>query len=433
MIKKLAAAVLAATAVAGLAACAPATSDRQVSSADAKSLTIWTTANGPAKELFTGYGKSFEAAHPGVTVNIQYMADADVKQKVQAALVAKNLPEIVAWYGGSFLTPLVQASALADLSGYIKADTAWRDGLLPRAFDNYTVDGKTYMVPTESPIVEMFYNKDLFAKAGVTRPPTTLDEFLADVRKFKDAGIVPVTLDGKDGWPLQQWYTYLAMRNGGPALIGDALAGKTEWTAPPFTLAAKQLKQIIDAGAFQKGYLGTGYDEAMADFYGGQAAMVLSGTWIMSSLTAEENKAALARTGTFDFPLTGGSGTIADVQGGPNGALGISATAPDKALAWEFVKGATSGTEAAKLAEQALLLMPNKITYDRTAVPDLFNRLVDKLAGYTGYNLFWNEILPAQHNTEFTNLQNSLATGDITPEKMTSDFAAYMKAHPVGS
>lgn len=427
MIRKVAAAVLTAMA---LAACAPGGTAPAPSAQDGRTLTIWTTANGPGKELFTAYGTEFERSHKGVKVNILYMADADVKQKVQAALVAKNLPEIVAWYGGSFLTPLVEAGALADLTPHIEADGKWREGMLPHAFDNYTVNGKIYMVPTESPIVQLFYNKDLFTRAGIARPPATFDELLEAIGKLKAAGITPVTLDGKDGWPLQEWFTYFAMRDGGANLIHDAMAGKVAWTAEPFVQAARRTKQVIDAGAFQKGHMGTGYDEAMANFYGGRAAMVLSGTWITSSLTAPENKEILARTGVFDFPTTGGPGTVADVQGGPNGALGVSASAPDKALAWEFVKGATSVELAGKLAEQALLLMPNKVAIDKAKTPDLFDELVDKLPGYTGYNLFWNEILPPQHNTEFTNLQNSMAISEITPERMMSDFAAYMKAHP---
>ena len=41
----------------------------------------------------------------------------------------------------------------------------------------------------------MFYNKDAFAKAGITATPTTWDEFLAACEALKTAGIIPMTVD----------------------------------------------------------------------------------------------------------------------------------------------------------------------------------------------------------------------------------------------
>ncbi|MFI6600508.1 extracellular solute-binding protein [Nonomuraea sp. NPDC050536] len=426
--------MVAATATLAAVACSPTTTSGGGTGGSAKTLTVWTSLSGPQRDLFTQYGKDFERAHQGITVKIDYMSDDDMKQKVQAGLVAHNLPTIVQWYGGSFLTPLITAGALTDLTPYANADASWKSELLPGALDNYGAGGKTYMAPVESPVVELFYNKALFKKAGLAGPPATFDDLLAAVGKLKAAGLIPITLDGKDGWPLQQWFAYLAMRNGGATLVTDAMAGRAPWTAPPFVQAARQLKQLIDAGAFEKGYLGTGYDAAMSNYTGSRAGMILSGTWIMSSLAASENASVLRDTGFADFPLVpGGKGTTAEVLGGPNSALGISTWAPDKALAWEFIKGQTASSEAAKVAQKSLILVPNKITYDRAAVPAMYNDLVDRLSGYKTSILFWNELLPPAQNTAFTDLQNRLATGDVTPEKMMSDFAAYLQAHPVTS
>ena len=445
MIKKFGLAVSAVAVVGLVAACSPggggskATSSGSAAGATSsgtgssggtsKSLTVWTSITGAQADVMKAYNTSFEKSHPGSKITIVSMADADLKTKVQAALVAKDLPDITQWYGGSFLAPLVSGGGLVDLKADIDSDAAWKANLNTGALTSYTSGGKVYAVPVESPVVQLFVNKSVTAKAGITAPPTTFTDLLTDVAKLKAKGYIPITLDGQDGWPLQEWFTYLAMRNG--ASITQALAGKQSWDSAPFVKAATQLRQLISAGAFQKGYLGTGYDAAYANYYGQRAGMILSGSWILSSLVTPANKSVLANTVFTPFPSTGGGGSQSEAQGGPNAAFGVTSNSHNQSLSWQWIKGLTSAETAATTATKSLILVPNKITYTKAAVPALYNQLVSALSGYTSYNLFWNEILPPTQNTEFTNLQNKLATGGTTPQKMMSDFAAYMKSHPV--
>ena len=84
----------------------------------------------------------------------------------------------------------------------------------------YQYNGKQYGIPWDMGMIGFWYNKDLFAQAGITAPPTTWDDYLAAVKKLKDAGITPLAIAGKDKWPSMHLWTYLVLRNGG----GDALA-----------------------------------------------------------------------------------------------------------------------------------------------------------------------------------------------------------------
>lgn len=450
MRKKLLMTSLAAVLAVGITACSPgggATSSSSTSSAAGSvaagtasptgalapsTITMWTSIAGPQGDVLDAFGKSFQTAHPGTTVTIIHMADVDLKQKVQAALVTKSLPTVIQWYGGSFLAPVTNSGALTDLTAYINGAPQWKAGLINNALTNYTQAGKTYMVPVEAPTVQLFYNKSLLSKAGVSAPPATWDQLIATVGKLKSAGITPITVDGQDGWPIQEWFTYLTMRNGGAGTLQAALDGKTPWTAPAFVTAGTQLKQLIDAGGFQNGYLGTGYDQAVANYANSKAAMILLGSWLLGTLSTPDNKAVLAQTGFVPFPtVPGGKGPITETQGGPNAAFGISSAAGNKDAAWEFIKGFTSTDQASKVAEQALSLVPNKITIDTTKVPAIYNDAVSFLGKSTAFNLFWNEVLPPQQNTKFTNLQNSMVAGQISPQQMMSNFGDYMKAHPV--
>ena len=76
----------------------------------------------------------------------------------------------------------------------------WKDEINPGALGMYQVDGKQYGIPFDLGLVGFWYNTKQFTEAGITTPPATWDEFLADVQKLKDKGITPIALAGKDTW-----------------------------------------------------------------------------------------------------------------------------------------------------------------------------------------------------------------------------------------
>ena len=92
-------------------------------------------------------------------------------------------------------------------------------------------------------MIGVWYNKALFTKAGISAPPATWDDFLADVTKLKAAGIVPLAIAGKDMWPSMHLWTYLALRIGG----GDALAQMVQsgnWNTDACTAAGDQVLKL---------------------------------------------------------------------------------------------------------------------------------------------------------------------------------------------
>ena len=77
-------------------------------------------------------------------------------------------------------------------------------------------DNKISAVPFKLGTVSFFYNKALFAKAGVDATAIkTWDDYLAAVKKIKAAGIVPIAGGGGEKWPIHFYWSYLVMRDGG--------------------------------------------------------------------------------------------------------------------------------------------------------------------------------------------------------------------------
>ena len=64
------------------------------------------------------------------------------------------------------------------------------------AMSLFQVDDAQYGLPYNFGLVGLWYNKDLFAQAGIEAPAATWEEFLTDVQTLKDAGITPISLGG---------------------------------------------------------------------------------------------------------------------------------------------------------------------------------------------------------------------------------------------
>ena len=93
---------------------------------------------------------------------------------------------------------------VVDLSTSTKALQA---RLIPSVLDSGKVDGKVYAVPNNNaqPVI-LYSNKKVLDKAGISEPPTTFDDLLADVAKLKDAGVdTPIALAGQSQWPELMW------------------------------------------------------------------------------------------------------------------------------------------------------------------------------------------------------------------------------------
>ena len=407
----------------GLAACAPQTAPPTGGSTAEGNITFWTGSSGTSLEILKETIADFEADHDGVTVELVELADADLKQKVQAGLVSGDLPDVFQWYGGTFMGPLVEAGVVHPLNDYFAEAGDWQDGLNDSWADNFTFDGKTYGVPLDSSIVTLYYNTELLAQAGLEGAPESWEEMLDYAEKLKAAGIQPFTVDGQDGYPLQQWFTYLAMRIGGVDLIHDAVAGDVEWTDPAFVEAAEQLEGLIKAGGFQPGFLGEGYVPNQTNFTEGRAAMMVFGSWMLGAFEPEFRE----KVGVAPFPtVDGGVGEATELQGGPNATLAISEKSSNKDLAWELITRITSLETATERAVRGLSFVPNRVEVTEAETNPQYYALVETIQGATGWNLFWNEVLVPEDNTEFTNLLNSMAAGQITGEQMMQQFAEYM-------
>ncbi len=279
------------------------------------------------------------AENPNVFVEITVLENEAFKAKLTTVMQSGSPPDVFQSWGGGVMNEYAEAGMLKDITEYLDADGgAWRDTFSPGALGVYSYKGKNYGVPWDMGMVGFWYNKELFAEAGIDAPATTWSGFLADVKKLKDAGITPIALGEGDKWPGHFYWGYLATRIGGKAGFEAASLRTGAFTDAPFVEAGEKLLELIALEPFQDGFLGATYGDQATAIGNGNAAMELMGQWA-PGVQRDNSVDGLGiddKLGWFPFPMVeGGAGNPGDAFGGGNG-FAIGKNAPPEAV--DFVK-----------------------------------------------------------------------------------------------
>lgn len=382
----------------------------------------------PALSDWQKMADDYTAAHPNVEVKITVLENEAFKTKLATVLQSGEVPDIFQSWGGAGLTEQAKAGLLKDITADLEANGGtWKTSFAPGALNVFAVDGKYYGVPWDMGMVSVWYNKDLFAKAGIEKTPATWEEFLTDVQKLKDAGITPIALGEKDSWTGMHIWSYLATRIGGEAAFKGVATGTGKWTDEAFVEAGNQLKRLIDLQPFQEGFLGASHDEMQATFGNGKAAMEICGQWSPSvqAANAADTK-GVANLGMFTFPaVEGGKGGAIDAMGGGNG-FAVGKNASPEAI--DFVKYLTSVENQTKLAADAINVPVVKGAEVGLKDPNM--KLVQAgFASATYFQLYYDQILPSAVASSVNDAVAKLYAGTSTPEQVCQEIQAAADAN----
>lgn len=275
---------------------------------------------------------AFEKKHPDIKVRFAPTAPAEYNAVLNSKLEAGTAGDLITCR--PFDVPLqhYQKGRLAPLN-----DLKGMDNFTPVAKTAWTTDdGKTtFCVPIAAVLHGFMYNKDAFAKLGLT-PPATTDQFFAALDKIKANGkYVPLAMGTKDTWEASQ----LAYQNIGPAYYkGEAgrralIAGKARLTdaqfVEPFRVMAKWRPYLGD------GFESQTYPDSQNMFTLGRAAIYPAGSWEISGF----NKQAGFKIGVFPPPVPK-AGDKCAISDHPDIGMGLntkSKNAPQAQAFLEFV------------------------------------------------------------------------------------------------
>jgi raffinose/stachyose/melibiose transport system substrate-binding protein len=400
-------------------------------SANAAPVTInwWHISNNdPGKSLWQKMADEFQAAHPNVTIKITVLENDTFKPKLQTEIQGGHVPDLFQSWGGGGMGEQVQAGVLKDIT----ADVAsWKDTINPGALKMYQLDGKQYGIPYDLGMVGVWYNKDLFTQAGISAPPSTWDEFLADVDKLKAKAITPISVGGSPAtWTEMFWWAYLSLRECGSDIMTKA-TNDADWTAPCFVEAGKKVKELVDKKPFQQGFLAANWDGA-----GGSAAtmalqksgMLLQGQWAPGTMQANtaDKKPVTWNLGWFPFPsVSGGTGAPTDGFGGGNG-FAVGKDAPPEAV--EFLKYISDKPQADRLGALNTGFLPVTVGSESSVTDPQLTSVLDARSKAQYVQLYLDQATTTALGNVINDAVATLFAGTGTPEKVPQTIDAAAKS-----
>jgi raffinose/stachyose/melibiose transport system substrate-binding protein len=367
----------------------------------------------PQLTIFKNYAAEYMKLHPNVEIKITVIANDPFKTKLTTAMQAGDPPDIFQSWGGGVLQQYAEAGLLKDITSDLQKD-GWGDSFGKAGLDLYSDGGKYYGVPWDMGAVGFWYNKALFAQAGITTLPTTWDDFINVIKKLQAAGITPLALGEKDEWPGAFYWEYLAVRIGGQAAFDKAYSHSGgSFKDPAFVQAGQYLKQLVDLKPFENGFLGASYTDHQTLMGNSKAAMELMGQWAPSGDASVADDKKGPEFGFFPFPtIPGGAGAPTDVLGGGNG-FALGKNAPPEAV--DFVKFMTSADNQRIIAKQNAGLPPVKAAQDAVSDPNL--QAVAQLVANAGYyQLYYDQFMSPAVGTAVNDNTAALFAGTATPE-----------------
>ncbi|MFM0736283.1 extracellular solute-binding protein [Paraburkholderia xenovorans] len=221
----------------------------------------------------------FSKLNPDIRVNVQFMIGNSVEENIKPRIASGNLPDVVSVNPNAYAAELADQGTLADVG----ATAAWHNMLDPLKGDWTSRQGRSFGISGGVATTLIYYNEDMFAKAGIKALPTNFREFLKACEQLKRAGFTPIVWSG--GFP--------NMLGNGPFSSGFAnnvVAHEPTWkqkigegtlnlNTPQVADIFAGLKLIPERGFTQEGFMATDYDEGIRLFKDGKAAMAFHGSW----------------------------------------------------------------------------------------------------------------------------------------------------------
>jgi len=304
---------------------------------DAKTLKLWhyEGANSAMGIAWAKAIEQFKASHPGVEVVFEEKGFEQIRQSANMILNSKDAPDVMEYNKGNASAGLLSKQGLlTDLTA--EADKrGWSKALSPGLATTAKYDergvmgGKTWFgVPNYAEYVEVYYNKDLFAKYNVA-VPTTFEQFTAALDTFRANGVTPLAMGGSE-YPAHQLVYQLALTKADRSWVDDyqLYKNKVDFKGPQWTYGATTFADWVSKGYIDKSTNGLKAEDMGLTFIQGKAPIMVSGSWWYGRMVKE---ATGFQWGTFLFP-----GTKLHLGSAGNMWV-VPAKAKAKKLAYDFI------------------------------------------------------------------------------------------------
>lgn len=243
------------------------------------SVTMWSPFSGPDGKYMSALASKFNSDKQGnpTGIKVSHLPNGDYLTKLNTSAAAHKLPEMTAIREGDIATEAAR-HILQPMSPEVLKLIGGDQKDFPSAVWNLAMyKSQRYGYPLDIHPLVMFYNKDLFKKAGLSGPPKSKAEIEADAAKLKQGDTIGWSLTS-GVFPSAFIFLTLLHQYGGSAFNEDGT--QVTWNSPAGVKALSYLKEAKDKYAKPN----MQQDEGVTAFKQGKSAIEMNGIWQTTDL-----------------------------------------------------------------------------------------------------------------------------------------------------
>ena len=281
------------------------------------------------KQGFEDAVAKFQAENPDMEIEVN-ITDREAHKTAIRNFLTADPPDITAWYPGNRMAPFVNAGLFEDVSDL------WESEGLNESFASIkptmTIDDKQWGVPYSYYQWGIYYRADVLEELGV-EPPETWEALLAACKTIDEAGKDCFTIGTKFLWTAAGVFDYLNLRTNGYDYHNRLTAGEIPYTDEGVRQVFERWKELVEPGHFVDNHATMSWQEALAPFVNGDAAMYVMGNFAVDAM--KEAGLTEDQIGYIPFPTI--NPDVGRAEDAPADALFIPSGAKNKENARKFL------------------------------------------------------------------------------------------------
>nr|WP_330220726.1 sugar ABC transporter substrate-binding protein [Phormidium ambiguum] len=242
---------------------------------------------------------SFEAENAGVKVRWVDVPWNDMQSKILTAVSAKTAPDVVN-LNPDFAAQLAARNAWLELDGKIPQPV--RQSYLPNIWQASTFNGKSFGIPWYLATQITIYNKVLFQRAGISKPPVTYAELAQVAKQVKEKTgkyAFFITFVPEDSAEVLESLVQMGVK------LVDA-QGKAAFNSPEGKAAFQYWVDLYKQGLLPKEVLTEGHRKGIELYQAGETAILVTGAQFLNTIA--KNAPQIANVSATAPQITGKTG-----------------------------------------------------------------------------------------------------------------------------
>lgn len=326
--------------------------------------------------------------YPNVKLQFEYIDADTLSQRVTTAIAGSDPPDIIAYFPGPDFIKLARSGALMSLTPHLSdnaglqhAAELWEATVPP---DQYKFQGDTFGFTVDLGPLSVWSWQDQLDKAGVAKPPTTLDELVTTAKAVRAAGGQPmaVGMSTETIWEIDYTFNALVANfdvDGEESIARRADRGALSYREPQFRQAVELFKHLYDEGVFNDAVLEQNYQTDAKNDWSSKAVTMFwpSGPWMVN--TSPDDTVPDIRINSWPTK----TGDVAVLSGADKVFTGLAVTDRQKGTAHQQLIAEIAATYLStdvqkEFYNQGLLPVDVSVAADAAPSDDPWRSILDK-------------------------------------------------------